>query len=79
MIIEVYPKSGWKSESTYLIANNAEEEAEEAKMVEEENIDRVMSGRVVGIARRNWRSYCGSIEPIAEGHIQGYVSICSVF
>ncbi|KNB43110.1 hypothetical protein JH06_4221 [Blastocystis sp. subtype 4] len=73
VIIEVYPKSGWKSESAYLIANNTEEEAEEAKMVEEENSDRVMSGRVVGIARRNWRSYCGSIEPIAEGHIQGYV------
>lgn len=74
MIIEVYPKSGWKSESTYLVENNTEE-GEEAKMVEEENADRVISGRVVGIARRNWRCYCGSIEPIADGHVQGYVSI----
>lgn len=74
VIIEVYPKSGWKSESDYLISNNNEEEEEEVETVEDENRDRVMSGRVVGISKRNWKTYCGSIEPIAEGHIQGYVT-----
>ena len=35
--------------------------------------EKVTTGRVVAIARRNWKQYCGSIEPIAEGTINSYV------
>ena len=101
VVIELYPKSGWKSESEYLIANDNEEE-EDIQVEKEEqessnsqqqqqqqsdsehtinsNTDgepdsgKVLSGRVVGIFKRNWKTYCGSIEPVSEGTVVGYVS-----
>ena len=36
--------------------------------------EKVTTGRVVAIAKRNWKQYCGSIEPIAEGTINSYVA-----
>ena len=95
-MIELYPKSGWKSESDYLIANDNEEEEdiqvekeEEEKSIQQQqqqqqqqqpssensNNNTVLSGRVVGILKRNWKTYCGSIEPVPEGTVVGYVSV----
>lgn len=34
---------------------------------------KIISGRVVGILKRNWKTYCGSIEPVPEGSVVGYV------
>ena len=105
MVIELYPKSGWKSESEYLVANDNEEEEDIQVEKEEqasssqqqqqqqqqqssspesgngmdENTNKVLSGRVVGILKRNWKTYCGSIEPVSEGTVVGYVGIMKVW
>ena len=77
VIVELYPKAQWKAESEYLMTNDQEEEkGEEEKpdpSEENSNIEKETTGRVVAIARRNWREYCGSLEPIAEGTIHNYV------
>lgn len=78
MIVELYPKAQWKAESEYLVNNdNPEEEEAKADSQEQEEIqtaaEKVTTGRVVAIAKRNWKQYCGSIEPIAEGTISNYV------
>lgn len=74
VIIEIYPKSAWKAESEYLVPNDAEEKVEEKQ--EDDASSHVLSGRVVAIAKRCWKTYCGSIEPIPEGNVQGYVMHC---
>ena len=72
VIIEISPKSAWKAE--YLVPNNAEEKVEEkVEKSDDDASSHVLSGRVVAIAKRCWKTYCGSIEPIPEGNVQGYV------
>ena len=74
VIIEIYPKSAWKAESEYLVPNNAEEKVEEkVEKSDDDASSHVLSGRVVAIAKRCWKTYCGSIEPIPEGNVQGSV------
>ena len=73
VIIEIYPKSAWKAESEYLVPNNAEEKVEEkVEKSDDDASSHVLSGRVVAIAKRCWKTYCGSIEPIPEGNVQGH-------
>ena len=86
VIVELYPKAQWKAESEYLVNNDNPEEEQKDNDDEESNkssgktestssrtAEKVTTGRVVAIARRNWKQYCGSIEPIAEGTINSYV------
>ena len=77
VIVDVYAQAQWKAESEYVMTSDEEEEkGEEEKpdpSEENSNIEKETTGRVVAIARRNWREYCGSLEPIAEGTIHNYV------
>lgn len=70
VIIELYPKKEWKAESDLLITNENEGSEE---VVDSESSNKIISGRVVGIAKRNWRSYCGSLEIVEEGVAVNYV------
>lgn len=68
----MYPKNQWKAESDLLITNENEGN-ENAVDSESANANRMISGRIVGIARRNWRSYCGSLEIVESGTAVNYV------
>ena len=70
VIIELYPKKEWKSESDLLITN--ENEGSE-NAVDSDGVNKIISGRVVGISKRNWRSYCGSLEIVEDGVAVNYV------
>lgn len=72
VILEMYPKNQWKAESDLLITNENEGN-ENAVDSESANANRMISGRIVGIARRNWRSYCGSLEIVESGTAVNYV------
>lgn len=68
----MYPKNQWKAESDLLITNENEGN-ETAVDSDNANINRIISGRVVGIAKRNWRAYCGSLEIVESGTAVNYV------
>lgn len=68
----MYPKNQWKAESDLLITNENEGN-ETAVDSDNSNTNRIISGRVVGIAKRNWRGYCGSLEIVESGTAVNYV------
>lgn len=72
VILEMYPKNQWKAESDLLITNENEGN-ETAVDSDNSNTNRIISGRVVGIAKRNWRGYCGSLEIVESGTAVNYV------
>jgi exosome complex exonuclease DIS3/RRP44 len=58
---EIFPKENWKTYNEKFIERGKEDKAENEKEdVKEE--DKIPTGKVVGILKRNWRCYCGSIE-----------------
>ncbi|CAK4376014.1 unnamed protein product [Aphanomyces euteiches] len=77
--IEILPKRLWKKPAESFAVNNERDEEDSARATEPEEIgvadptlseDAVVEaaelkpcGQVVGIIQRNWRRYCGSIEP----------------
>ncbi|KAI3838916.1 hypothetical protein MKX03_002692 [Papaver bracteatum] len=77
--VELFPKEQWHDGKSSSIAEDEDEEDEDVHLVPNSSDDaprnvpeasNVMSsdssrptGRVVGIIKRNWQSYCGSLEP----------------
>jgi len=68
--VELLPRALWKSESDEIVLEEGDDESpeitdsKEDKMDIEEPISGNIkpSGKVVGIIKRNWRPYCGTIE-----------------
>lgn len=77
VIIELYPQKEWKSESDLLITND--NEGDEKAIETSSSANKILSGRVVGIARRNWRMYCGSLELVDAGTVVNYVCMKNWF
>ncbi|KAK9129204.1 hypothetical protein Sjap_009691 [Stephania japonica] len=81
--VELLPNDQWNSEKSLSIAEDEDEVEEDVHLapssaddaprnsnaVQELNQSRP-SGRVVGVIKRNWHSYCGSLEPmpLPAGH-----------
>ncbi|KAK9164738.1 hypothetical protein Syun_005640 [Stephania yunnanensis] len=81
--VELLPKDQWNSEKSLSIAEGEDEVEEDVHLAPSSaddaprNLNAVQapnqsrpSGRVVGIIKRNWHSYCGSVEPmpLPAGH-----------
>ncbi|KAK9164894.1 hypothetical protein Scep_000085 [Stephania cephalantha] len=81
--VELLPKDQWNSEKSLSIAEDEDEVEEDVHLAPSSaddaprNLNAVQapnqsrpSGRVVGIIKRNWHSYCGSLEPmpLPAGH-----------
>ena len=74
--IELLPESEWSTPSGYVVndiksAPQGEDEDEEmeTEAVAPEVLDKALlqpTGRVVGVIKRNWRPYCGTILPLAH-------------
>lgn len=62
--IEILPKEKWKSSSLTIISRENEDKTEENKKIEEKysKTSEKPCGKVIGIIKRNWRTYCGSID-----------------
>lgn len=64
VVVELLPKEKWKSSSVAIITRENEENEEIQKL--EEKYSKISTnkpcGKVVGIIKRNWRTYCGSID-----------------
>lgn len=71
VVIEVYPKKDWKAESELLVLNDNEED-ETATETAASLAEKQISGRVVAIVKRNWKPYCGSIEPSTSAFGSSY-------
>ncbi|KAJ8027840.1 Exosome complex exonuclease RRP44 [Holothuria leucospilota] len=68
--IEVLPKSKWTCPSSLVeVDENVDPEAENSLENDEETTSSVVNSsaqptcRVVGVIKRNWRQYCGTLEP----------------
>ena len=74
--IEIFPKEKWSSPSGYVMKDA--DSGQQSKENEEMDIDLPSSrakmdetllqptGRVVGVIKRNWRQYCGTILPLTH-------------
>jgi exosome complex exonuclease DIS3/RRP44 len=75
--IQILPQSQWKSSVSAIVE---EEVAESESLVREvESADFVPTGVVVGIIKRNWRSYCGTIDATSVQQSSSMSTIQSVF
>lgn len=74
VIIEMYPQKQWKAESDLLIMND-NDDGETPANQNETSTNGVLSGRVVGVLKRNWRMYCGSLEIVEDGIAVNYVRV----
>ena len=74
VIIEMYPQKQWKAESDLLITND-NDDGETPTNQNETPTNGVLSGRVVGVLKRNWRMYCGSLEIVEDGIAVNYVRV----
>ena len=54
VVIEMYPQKQWKAESDLLITND-NDDGETPTNQNETPTNGVLSGRVVGVLKRNWR------------------------
>lgn len=71
--VQILPKSQWTCPSsvvTLTVAENDDDDDEEDENEETElnggNTNKVLSGKVVGIIKRNWRPYCGVLSKSAR-------------
>lgn len=76
VVVEVFPPSEWKSAADLIVVESEEDDEGDAdqttpaadKPVDAMQVDDTVvpdakpTGRVVGIIKRNWRPYCGTIE-----------------
>jgi exosome complex exonuclease DIS3/RRP44 len=76
--IQILPESEWKTSDSAEIIENDKDLPEvldkNAMDIDKpQDIDMIPCGRVVGIIKRNWRPFCGSIDrsSIEEAHSQG--------
>ena len=65
--IELLPESEWVSASDVVLEPGQEEDEEEGMITDKTNLAsstgvKRITGKVVGIIRRNWKSYCGSLK-----------------
>ncbi|KAJ3262535.1 exosome catalytic subunit dis3 [Boothiomyces macroporosus] len=74
--IQVLPESEWKSSISTIVE---EEVAEDLNVDEKEKIDLVPTGKVVGIIKRNWRPYCGTIDVSSVQQTSTLSAVQSVF
>lgn len=74
VVIEMYPQKQWKAESDLLITND-NDDGETLTNQNETPTNGVLSGRVVGVLKRNWRMYCGSLEIVEDGIAVNYVRV----
>ena len=70
----MYPQKQWKAESDLLITND-NDDGETPTNQNETPTNGVLSGRVVGVLKRNWRMYCGSLEIVEDGIAVNYVRV----
>lgn len=62
VVIEILPRSEWKKPCSIVQTNdNDNDETVDQIIPQNEQEDAKPTGRVVGIIKRNWRPYCGSI------------------
>ncbi|KAK8809491.1 hypothetical protein WA158_000434 [Blastocystis sp. Blastoise] len=65
--IYIYPEEKWSAPSTVLADNETEDTNDTNISVPKNKNSIQVSGRIVGILKRNWGTYCGSIE-LKEGY-----------
>ncbi|KAI8900268.1 hypothetical protein BC833DRAFT_582497 [Globomyces pollinis-pini] len=74
--IQILPKSEWKSSVSAIVEEDVTEK-DEAPLASA--VDVVPTGKVVGIIKRNWRPYCGTIDPTSVQATSTISAIQSVF
>ena len=60
--IQLLPRSEWISSDSAIVEDESAEELMESKKTQLDEKSLVPTGRVVGILKRNWRQYCGTID-----------------
>ncbi|XP_059621933.1 exosome complex exonuclease RRP44 [Phlebotomus argentipes] len=68
--VELFPEDKWSAPCGVIIQDDAEDpgdvlEDESGLLKTPKEIERVPTGRIVGIIRRKWRQYCGILQPSA--------------
>ena len=61
VVYEVFKKENWGTYNEKFVERGKETKEEEEEKIEKLE-DRIPTGKIVGILKRNWRCYCGSIE-----------------
>ncbi len=79
--IEILKESEWTVPTSLVLEEKVEEDIgdfvnekeEDKQIVKEKNVQKLVSGRIVGIIKRNWRPYCGMLKvsemPDATRHL----------
>ncbi|CAK9828415.1 Exosome complex exonuclease RRP44 [Anthophora retusa] len=77
--IELLPEDQWTSPSDIVLEDEEEADVEDVleiekvldKFVSSKKMQKTPTGKIVGIIRRNWRQYCGILQPSnVEGNIR---------
>jgi exosome complex exonuclease DIS3/RRP44 len=74
--VKILPQSEWKSSVSAIIEEDIAEYSEETDDVKSEL---VATGIIVGIIKRNWRPYCGTIDASSVQSTSTITAIQSVF
>ncbi|CAL1288476.1 unnamed protein product [Larinioides sclopetarius] len=66
--VQILPEDQWTCPSSLVLEDktktpDAEEDENEEKVLKKKSSLKVMSGAVVGVIKRNWRQYCGMLQP----------------
>uniref|UniRef100_A0A1B0CGZ3 Protein DIS3 homolog n=2 Tax=Lutzomyia longipalpis TaxID=7200 RepID=A0A1B0CGZ3_LUTLO len=66
--VELFPEAEWSAPCGVIIQDDAEDpgdvlEDESGLLKTPKEIERVPTGKIVGIIRRKWRQYCGILQP----------------
>ncbi|XP_053981300.1 exosome complex exonuclease RRP44 [Hylaeus volcanicus] len=77
--IELLPEDQWSSPSDIILQDEGEADADDIletekvldKFVSSNKMQKTPTGRIVGIIRRNWRQYCGILQP---NNVEGSIS-----
>ena len=79
--IEVLPKSEWISSVSAIVEEEVQENptAEVVEAVEKDKIAAIPTGKVVGILKRNWRPFCGTIDVSSVQQMTSTTANQSVF
>ncbi|EME27978.1 exoribonuclease R [Galdieria sulphuraria] len=81
VFVELLPEEMWCTPSTEVKEDIEEaiEEAETSKppstVIQNINVRKEVTGRVVAIKRRNWRPYCGSLQAKGSSHLTLFIPV----
>lgn len=69
--VEMFPETDWSSPSGIVIKeedenNDDDNEKEKSLLAESRSLSIQPTGKVVGVIKRNWRSYCGTLLPLYD-------------